>query len=340
MQKFLLGAFLLFSINSIACLYFKRDFDPKMFEEKEREAFMFHDGESANLIVKSAFQGKLPSELTWVLPLPSKPISFKEVNPEIFSNIRKIFLDQEASGGGMSKSRGFSEPSPTPKAMIQVHADVIVGNYKITPIEILSEDGGAELNQFLEKKGFFGMPSDIQKPYLKKGAYFLAITMSPKTTASGLVELKPLWIRYKSNELRYPLRFTHDYRTFDITLYFYSFPDAMASFKGTEKASLPWGGVSWSGMAEASKNYPELFKFLKPITEAMLLNKQVFKKYVDRLEEANNNRYSGVNLPGRNFDMWASNSFLYRIPYLGVNKNFKTRELKEDPGIPMLVNSK
>lgn len=331
---------MLFAMNSKACLYFKRDFDPKLFEEKEREAFMFHDGESANLIVKSAFQGKLPSELTWVLPLPSKPISFKEVNPEIFSNIRKVFLDQDALGGGMFKSRGFSGPSPKPKAMIQVHADVSVGNYKITPIEILSEDGGSELNGFLEKKGFFGMPSDIQKPYLKKGAYFLAISMFPKITKSGSVELKPLWIKYKSNELRYPLRFTHDYRTFDITLYFFSFPDAMTTFKGVEKASLPWGGISWSGMAEIDKNYPELFNFLKPVSQAMLLNKLLFKKYFEKLDEFNRSRHSGVNLPGRNFDMWAANSFIYRIPFMGVNKNFKTRELKEDPGIPLLVNSK
>ncbi len=340
MQKILLGVFLLFSINSKACLYFKRDFDPKLFEEKEREALMFHDGIDANLIVKSAYQGKVPSELTWVLPLPSKPISFKEVNSEIFSNLRKFFLDLEAAGGGMSKARGFSAPNPAPKASIQVHADVIVGNYKITPIEILSEDGGAELNQFLEKKGFFGMPSDIQKPYLKKGAYFLAITMFPKTSVAGAVELKPLWIKYKSNELRYPLRFTHDYRTFDITLYFYSFPDAMTFFKGVEKASLPWGGMSWTGMAEVNKNYPELFKLLKPVSESMILNKQKFKSFFDRLEEAQKNRFSGVQMPGRNFEAWASSTYLYRLPFTGVNKNFKTRDLKEDPGIPLIVNSK
>lgn len=125
----------------------------------------------------------------------------------------------DSSGG--SKSRGGLQKGGDMAKGIRVHEDVRLDGYKITPIEILSSDSGKILNNYLASKKFLGMPEDIQKPYLKKGAYFLAIHIIPPKVAPGAVmQLKPLHIQYESNELRFPLRFTHDYRTFDLNLYF------------------------------------------------------------------------------------------------------------------------
>ncbi len=201
--------------HAMACVYFDNKFDRKLFAENEREALMFRDKEAVNLVLKTGFKGKLPPQLAWVFPLPSKPLSYEEADPEIFDELRKQFNSQKMVGGGAPRSvGGMAKVAHN----IEIHKTVNVGSYEIIPIEILAETGaGEELNTWLRKQNFIELPARIQKPYLKKGAFFLAIRIKPTGTE---LSLKPLWIRYKASEMRFPLRFTHDDRTFNFTLYY------------------------------------------------------------------------------------------------------------------------
>ncbi len=173
MKKLIFRCAALTSVSSVACLYFREGFDRKLFEEKAREVLMYHDGKLAHMIVKSSYQGKLPDEMAWVLPLPSKPLKFEESDPEFFSELVRLGQASDSSGG--SKSRGGLQKGGDMAKGIRVHEDVRLDGYKITPIEILSSDSGKILNNYLASKKFLGMPEDIQKPYLKKGAYFLVV---------------------------------------------------------------------------------------------------------------------------------------------------------------------
>jgi hypothetical protein len=206
-------------------MYFDKAYDRKLFEETEREAFMFRDPKAVNLILKTGFKGKLPPKLAWVFPLPSKPLSYKEVEPALFDELRDYFSQAMQLGGG-TDSMTNAVPARAMLKGIAVHEKVIVGGYEIIPIEIVKESGaGEELNQWLRNQNFIELPARIQKPYLKKGAYFLAIRMNPR---GAEMSVKPLWIRYASDHMSFPLRFTHDERTFDFTLYFLG-PDAVVA---------------------------------------------------------------------------------------------------------------
>jgi len=210
-----LTTFGLLAGSAWGCLYFDKNFDRSRFRETSREALLFRDQDAVNLILKTGFSGHLPADLAWVFPLPSKPISYREADPDVFTELRNHFLFMAETGGSKGGPRSAAD---MPRASIRVHETVTVGGYQIIPIEIVNPKGsGEELNSWLRKQNFNELPNHIQKPYLKKGAYFLAIRMKPQTED---MVVKPLWVRYKSSELSFPLRFTHDDRTFDLTLYF------------------------------------------------------------------------------------------------------------------------
>lgn len=329
--------FVLTAIPSSACLHFDKEFDPTLFEEKEKEALLFHDGEFANLVIKTSFKGKLPGELSWVLPLPSKPESFEEVDPEIFSDLTKLSQLQGRSSGEML--RGGSKGLKKRASAIKVHPPQSIGNYTITPIEIVSESGGSELNSFLDSKGFNSMPEELQKPYVKKGAYFLAVSMStPKvsnSTKESESQIKPLWIRYKSNALRFPLRFTHDTRTFGINLYFYTFEGMLPLFDIAEGLTSSWGTLPWLNLADREKDYKALHAFLNEKSFSLTKDEVRRKALFDRLLEREKKIYNQNQLSKLNFKTWNPSFELYRLPIVGVNKNFKTRDLKEDPGLQL-----
>ncbi len=198
-----------------ACIYFNAKIKPSTFQENDREALLFHDGEAANLILKTGFSGKLPSKIAWVFPVPSKPIDYKVTSFRIFKTLN-AYIEPNYEGRSPAAPKLGALKSMKSDG-IKVHEATQVGQYEIIPIEILSESSGGELNDWLKSQGFNASPPEIQRPYLKKGAFFLAIRADLSGTIS---EIEPLWIRYKSDQLSFPLRFTHDYRSFNLKVYF------------------------------------------------------------------------------------------------------------------------
>lgn len=227
------------SQRSSACIYFDAKIKPSTFKENDREALLFHDGEAANLILKTGFSGKLPAKLSWVFPLPSKPIGYKVTSNRIFKTLNSYI---ETSYDGVPGGRFLgAEPKSAKSDGIKIHEATQVGQYEIIPIEILTESSGAELNDWLKKQGFNASPVEIQKPYLRSGAFFLAI----RADLSGAIsEIDPLWIRYRSDQLSFPLRFTHDYRSFNLKVYFLTTKkNALIAPKGRGWDDAPKGRI-------------------------------------------------------------------------------------------------
>ena len=255
MISIVLTALSLISFESKACLYFDRDYDRSLFKETEREALFFRDREGAvNLILKTGLQGKLPKKIAFVFPLPSVPISYKTTDPAVFADLRALLQRNQLRGSaeGLGRGKGIAVPSNA----IQVLPTQQVDGYEIVPIKILRTDSaGDELNAWLGKQKFNTLPLAAQKPYLKPGAVFLAIRWSPKGADQ---ELRPLWVRYRSDEMRFPLRFTHDDRTFDLRLYRLG---GEAEFKGSPSVATEDHVLELVKDAIAWERYPRLAKF-------------------------------------------------------------------------------
>jgi acetolactate decarboxylase len=186
-------------------------------KETTKEALIYHDGVNAHLIIRTGFasEGDFPKSMAWIIPLPSVPSSYKVEDPKLFRELfewcEPLFERAYPRAGVVS----FSLP-PVVKG-IKVHDTVMVGNYEISPIEILSPDAGTELNGWLGTHGFNTVSPELQKFYLHPGAAFLAIRL--KDLQGRVTDLKPLHIVYKSDKAAFPLKFSSGSGQFDVFLY-------------------------------------------------------------------------------------------------------------------------
>lgn len=204
--------------TAYACMHFGKDYEGKI-TEGAKVAFLFHDGKNAHLVLKTeltAEKGKLPPELAWVVPLPSKPSKYEEVDPAIFDELKALTAPPvEKAKRSKSASKGDVVMS---SSLVMEHPTEIVGDYQIQPVEITGDGAAAAapFNAWLEKNRFNAMPVETQKHYLKRGAVFLAIRAKPK---SETMSFKPLHLVYADDDLSFPVKLTHDSRTFDVVLY-------------------------------------------------------------------------------------------------------------------------
>src|SRR4051812_22506483 len=189
---------LLLSAPALACMHYRPDYKV---EEGTKHVFMFHDGKRAHLIINTDLktdQQSLPDRLAWVLPFPVLPEKYEETDPAIFVELGNLLYPSPKGEGlsiGGAKGRGMQ-----PSNAIKVHATKYVGHYEIHPIEVLSiEDHGKALNDWLASHEFIPMPADLQEPYLRKGAVFLAVNMSLKGLKKA--DLKPLHVTYEAENL-------------------------------------------------------------------------------------------------------------------------------------------
>jgi hypothetical protein len=165
---------------------------------------------------------KFPEEIAWVLPFPSLPSKYEEVDGPLFQELARMISDP-AEDGATFGSKGM--PSLGGRGAsdgIKVHDQVQAGQYLIQPIEIINENSGKELNAWLKKNKFNSMPEAKQKRYLKKGAAFLAIRMKMNQPGEATLVSRPLHVTYASDSLSVPMLFTHDERVFDLDIYVFS----------------------------------------------------------------------------------------------------------------------
>ncbi len=310
------------SSRAYGCLYFKSDMKLSSFRENDREALMFHDGEAVNLILKTGFSGKLPKTLAWVFPVASKPLGYKVSSPQIFK-VLNVYFERD-------KSKGYSLARGVPKGAakspgIKIHETEHVGQYEIIPIEILSESSGLELNDWLKNQGFNASPLEIQKPYLKKGSFFLAI----RANLSGDdAQLEPLWVRYKASSMSFPLRFTHDYRSFNLNLYFLA--------EQGKKRHLP-EGLGWG---ESTRMTMKTISRYSGALSQVANEKLKFEETDDQFSSLMNLLIEFRNVQAVDHFLNQKNLVLTKMTIQNINseataKLYRTKNLKRDPSAEM-----
>lgn len=267
------------------------------------------DPSVVNLILKSGVEGRLPPEMAWVFPLPSKPLEYREADPSIFSELSDFARTMEMTRGPVLGAEQ--------KRAITVHEKAVVGDYELVPIEITDPSSAAtELDKWLREQGYNELPAGIQKPYLRQGAVFLAVKVVPKGDS---MELKPLWIRYRAESMSFPLRFTHDHRSFDSNLYFVHSPSERVS-----------------GAPSYHTSSPLLDSVLATLTNSELIRPDVFNPYekIDiKLSALRSTPRGSFRELKRLLEGQPATSTMTRLAIRGINTEFSTSGLDQDPGV-------
>jgi hypothetical protein len=212
--------FLALHAAALACIHPPAGF-PGRLTEREKAAFLFHDGENAHLVIRTSVAtdgAALPERMAWVIPFPALPSKYEEVDGELFSELARLIPRVRQRPAPVATAK--AAPAKMAKAeapSIRVHAAETVGSYQVQPIEILSESAGSELNAWLVKNRFDPVSPHNQQYYLKKGAVFLTLRVEGlKGQESGV---KPLHIVYRDDRMRLPLKFSGHSGVFDVRLY-------------------------------------------------------------------------------------------------------------------------
>jgi hypothetical protein len=187
------------------------------------DVFLFHDKVNAHLVVRTTLRAKkFPANFAWVLPLPSLPSKYEEIDGPFFQELSRLLPNQKEEGIKGQFGRPIESPAGSRSKAIQVHESVAMGQFVIQPIEILKDNSSAELNQWLKNNHFASSFHKNQGDYLKKGAAFLAIRVQMNSPSATELVSRPLHIVYKSEHLSFPLRYNHVGRTFDLNVYIFS----------------------------------------------------------------------------------------------------------------------
>jgi hypothetical protein len=149
--------------------------------------------------------------------LPSLPSKYEEADPDLFEQLFKITEAYHESGIGCGALSEEETASAGNSASIEVHPTEFVGDYEITPVEMLTSNAGDALNAWLTKNGFGKVPKENQYFYVSKGVVFLALKI--KNLSGSFTDLKPLHIVYKADTVALPLKFSSHSGVFDVMLY-------------------------------------------------------------------------------------------------------------------------
>jgi hypothetical protein len=114
--------------------------------------------------------------MAWVIPLPSLPSQYEEVDPAIFLDMFAV-VEKAREKSVREQSKGIETASTgTAPDSIRIHPVQIVGSYQIQPIEIIDvKPVGIEINYWRVTNDFGSIPNKNQSYYLKRGTVFLAL---------------------------------------------------------------------------------------------------------------------------------------------------------------------
>jgi hypothetical protein len=182
------------------------------------EIFMYHDGQYANMIIKPTIKvggADLPKTIGWIIPVQFVPVSYKEVDSNIFNALFSYIRKEKQK---LYPNRMIEQGLERGKGLI-LHEKKFIGHYEIQPIELTGQGAGKELLDWFEVNGFKTKNKDIDY-YLARNYVYLAVKISDIQNAKE--ELKPLHIVYKSDELSVPLKFDSLSGIFNVKIYFLS----------------------------------------------------------------------------------------------------------------------
>lgn len=221
--------------NGEACIHPPKGFKG-MVDSAAQRGLVFFDNGREELVLQPGFtvntseldadefteDGMLKSfkAFAWIVPLPSLPDSYAEVEPALFADLAEF----TSIAPRIPSPEKDADDGP-PIVFEDDEEDVVffepleVGSYAIQPIKANGEQGGVELAAWLKSNGFGDVDERVLRFYLQGGYYWLAIKLSAEAGLPADGSVKPLQISFKTPRPVYPFKI-HDKRgEFDLELW-------------------------------------------------------------------------------------------------------------------------
>ncbi|NQZ59363.1 MAG: DUF2330 domain-containing protein [Lentisphaeraceae bacterium] len=202
--------------------------------QRSQQALIVYDNGVEDLVLKISpsilSENKLPT-FCWLITVPNEPEHYDVVNKSFFSELEKlkkehlvkpepIFNIACSKHSEMDKILSAAESAP--KGVELGKRVNVEGIYDIQPVRGVGEHALTGLNTWLKQNGFPVEPLEHMKYFVDKKFTFLCIKVNPASGESGIQsspQLKPLHIRFKSDKVYYPMKYSSQQGDFSANIY-------------------------------------------------------------------------------------------------------------------------
>lgn len=235
MRRFVLATLLLGAAvaQHQACIQPPKDFT-RYVDTGTQRGLVFFDNGREELVIQPAYTVstidvpaaeftdagtfKHLTSFAWVVPLPSLPDAYAEVEPAVFDDLAK-FTEITARVPEPERGSDDGEVVFGEKDALEFFAPVKAGAYKIQPLKANGEAGGKELTAWLEDNDFGALDERVLRYYLRAEYYWLAVKLDVPEGLPAEGSSKPLRISFKTPRPVYPLKIYDKHGEFDLELW-------------------------------------------------------------------------------------------------------------------------
>jgi hypothetical protein len=161
---------------------------------------------------KTSLPAAAIKELAWIVPTPSLPLSYGQVDDRCFRELDDLLPIYKSvkTGGGLGGFGGNGSADPNNKGQqrsLLAYPPQAAGDYTIQPLRAIGPDGVRALKDWLAKNGFVAMNDSALSYYGDHDWTFLAIKANLKGWKAGQRQtLAPLRISFPTNRIVFPMK--------------------------------------------------------------------------------------------------------------------------------------
>ncbi len=150
-------------------------------------------------------------EFAWIVPTPSLPLSYGQVDDLCFhelDDLVPIYKLVRTGGGGLGGFGGGAEVGEKkPERSLLMYAPQVTGGYTIQPLRAIGREGVRALKDWPAKNGFQPMNDSSLSYYADRGWTLLAIKAAVKGWKTGQAQtLAPLRISFPTSRIVFPMK--------------------------------------------------------------------------------------------------------------------------------------
>ncbi len=186
--------------------------NPTVVRSPKQGAILATDGQRVQVVLRTHFN-RGPSELAWVVPVPSEPTAVQACDDRVFTELDRLTAPRfyrEVPVGGPHFSVPFSSAEAAPMSVHEVAAPAVrvesegtAGMYDYT---VLSSDSAGELEKWLHANKY-AVPkgaAGVFKKYTERKWHWLAMRVRAEATTEQVLAPHPITYTYRG-ELVFPM---------------------------------------------------------------------------------------------------------------------------------------
>ncbi|MHC4841790.1 MAG: hypothetical protein ACYTDT_12710, partial [Planctomycetota bacterium] len=232
MRLLLIAVLLLFTGNLLACCMVPRSYPGDVDQSGQKVLIMHHDGRQELVLQVAPYfvekKNDTPGYLAWLVTVPNKPLDYKVADAGAYDDARALQERLERLASEQQRSL-LDSIVPTLSAVpglgnsqIEIGDVTEVGPYAITPVKAKGEEGLAELNAYLNKRGFPTEDPGHMSWFVKNNFTFLCIHITPpdgRQKLGSALDLPPLQISFETEHPYYPAMYSARQGNFSLQMH-------------------------------------------------------------------------------------------------------------------------